>query len=218
LSSHLNLNNLNQIISIKAFLLGLPIGIVFSFALGPVFFSIIKTSLQNGFRSAVWISLGVIIADMTLLGFAYSSVEAFLPKSMDVAFWIQLIGGLVLLGFGIVTIRKKNENTEGVAADSKLIIKNISTGFFLNIINPANFAEWVGIAGLLKTKYHFETYENFSFYSGALLAVLFTELAVAYFAEKLRKFLNPRVMHNINMTAGIIFVITAIWLLMEALL
>jgi threonine/homoserine/homoserine lactone efflux protein len=186
--------------------------------LGPVFFSIIKTSLQNGFRSAVWISLGVIAADITLLAFAYSSVEAFLPKGVDVAFWIQLIGGLVLLGFGIVTIRKKNENTEGVAADSKLIIKNISTGFFLNIINPANFAEWVGIAGLLKTKYHFETYENFSFYGGALLAVLFTELLVAYFAEKLRRFLNPRVMHNINMTAGIIFVITAIWLLGDALL
>jgi threonine/homoserine/homoserine lactone efflux protein len=209
---------LNQIISIKAFLLGLPIGIVFSFALGPVFFSIIKTSLQNGFRSAVWISMGVIIADITLLAFAYSSVEAFLPKTMNVAFWIQLIGGLVLLVFGIVTIRKKSENTEGVAADSKLIIKNISTGFFLNIINPANFAEWVGIAGLLKTKYHFETYENFSFYGGALLAVLFTELVVAYFAEKLRKFLNPKVMHNINVSAGIIFVITAIWLLADVIL
>lgn len=209
---------MNQIFSIKAFLLGLPIGIVFSFALGPVFFSIIKTSLQNGFRSAVWISLGVILADMTLLGFAYSSVEAFLPKGVDVAYWIQLIGGLVLLTFGIVTILKKNENTEGVAADSTLIIKNISTGFFLNIINPANFAEWVGIAGLLKTKYHFETYENFSFYGGALLAVLFTELLVAYFAEKLRRFLNPQVMQNINMTAGIIFVITAIWLLADALL
>jgi threonine/homoserine/homoserine lactone efflux protein len=209
---------LNQIFSIKAFLAGLPIGIVFSFALGPVFFSIIKTSLQNGFRSAVWISLGVIVADITLLAFAYSSVEAFLPKGIDVAFWIQLIGGLVLLTFGIVTIVKKNENTEGVAADSTLIVKNISTGFFLNIINPANFAEWVGIAGLLKTKYHFETYQNFSFYGGALLAVLFTELLVAYFAEKLRRFLNPRVMRNINMTAGIIFVITAIWLLADALL
>jgi threonine/homoserine/homoserine lactone efflux protein len=209
---------LNQLFSIKAFLLGLPIGVVFSFALGPVFFSIIKTSLQNGFRSAVWISLGVILADMALLGFAYSSVEAFLPKSVDVAFWIQLIGGIVLLVFGVVTIRKKVENTEGVAADSKWIVKNMATGFFLNIINPANFAEWVGIAGLLKTKYHFETYENFSFYGGALIAVLFTELLVAYFAERLRKFLNHKVMHNINMIAGIIFVITAIWLLADALL
>jgi threonine/homoserine/homoserine lactone efflux protein len=209
---------LNQLFSIKAFLLGLPIGVVFSFALGPVFFSIIKTSLQNGFRSAVWISLGVILADMALLGFAYSSVEAFLPKSVDVAFWIQLIGGIVLLVFGVATVRKKVENTEGVAADSKWIVKNMATGFFLNIINPANFAEWVGIAGLLKTKYHFETYENFSFYGGALLAVLFTELLVAYFAERLRKFLNHKVMHNINMIAGIIFVITAIWLLADALL
>ena len=209
---------MNQIFSIRAFLSGVPIGIVFSFALGPVFFSIIKTSLQNGFRSAVWISLGVIVADLTLLGFAYSSVEAFLPKGMDVAFWIQLIGGILLLGVGIRTIYKSDENTEGVAADSKLIIKNIATGFFLNIINPANFAEWVGIAGLLKTKYHFETYQNISFYGGALLAVFITELTVAYFAERLREFLNPRMMRNFNWGAGILFILTALWLFIDAFL
>ncbi len=207
---------MNSIFSLKAFFAGIPIGIVFSFALGPVFFSIIKTSLQNGFRSAIWISLGVVVADLTLVGIAYSGVQAFLPEGLDVAFWVQLVGGILLLGMGIFTIRKRAVDTEGVAVDSKLIFKNISKGFFLNIINPANFAEWVGIVGFLKTKYHFQTYENVSFFTGALLSVLATELLVAFFAERLRRFLNPKVMLYVNIVAGIIFIGTSAWLFYEA--
>ena len=117
--------------------------------------------MENGFRSAVYIAIGVIIADMILLGIAYGGIETLLPNNMDVAFWTQLLGGLFLLGIGIATIRKKSQNTEGSLIEpSKLILKNIARGFFLNILNPANFFEWVGAAGVLKSKYHFETFEN----------------------------------------------------------
>ena len=78
-------------------------------------------------------------------------------------------------------------------------------GFFLNIINPANFLEWVGTASVLKTKYHFETFENVSFFVGALLVVFGTELSVAYFASRLRRVLSDRVIQRINMVSGAVF-------------
>ena len=115
-----------QIFSISAFLYGLPVGFAFSFALGPVFFSLIKASLENGFRSAVYIAIGVIVADMILLGIAYGGVQTLLPNNMNVAFWTQLLGGSFLLGIGIATILKKPQNTEGVViVPSKMILKNI---------------------------------------------------------------------------------------------
>ena len=207
-----------QIFSLSAFLYGLPVGFAFSFALGPVFFSLIKASLENGFRSAVYIVLGVIVADMILLGIAYGGVETLLPNNMDVAFWTQLIGGLFLLGIGIATIRKKNQDTEGVViVPSKMILKNIARGFFLNIFNPANFFEWVGAAGVLKSKYHFALYQNISFFTGALLAVFCTGLSVAYFASRLRKVLNEQVMYAINIVTGSIFLCFGVWLLWEAM-
>jgi threonine/homoserine/homoserine lactone efflux protein len=205
--------------SFSAFFYGLPVGFAFSFALGPVFFSLIKASLEYGFRAAISIALGVIAADLVLLGIAYGGVEAFLPKSdMDVTFWVQLLGGLLLISIGLTTILKKRKNTEGVTlTHERRIIKHLSMGFFLNIINPANFFEWIGAASVLKSKYQFETFENVSFFTGALLAVFITELSVAYFATRLRKVLNDRVIYGINVATGVVFVGSGIWLLLEAI-
>lgn len=210
---------MSSYVSVSAFLYGLPVGFAFSFALGPVFFSLIKASLEYGFRAAISIALGVILADLVLLGIAYGGVEAFLPKSdMSVTFWVQLLGGLLLLSIGLATILKKRKNTEGVTlTHERRIIKHLSMGFFLNIINPANFFEWVGAASVLKSKYQFETFENVSFFTGALLAVFITELSVAYFATRLRKILNDRVIYGINVATGAVFVGSGIWLLSEAM-
>ena len=148
----------------------------------------------------------MIVADLVLLGIAYGGVEAFLPKGVDVTFWVQLLGGLLLLILGGATILKKPKNTEGSPlTHERRIIKHLSMGFLLNIINPANFLEWVGTASVLKTKYHFETFENVSFFAGALLAVFGTELSVAYFASRLRRVLSPRLMYRINIVSGLVF-------------
>jgi threonine/homoserine/homoserine lactone efflux protein len=186
--------------------------------LGPVFFSLIKASLQYGFRAAVSIAFGVILADLVLLGIAYGGVEAFLPKSnVNTTFWVQLLGGLLLIGIGGGTILKKRADTEGGTVRSeKRILKNMSIGFFLNILNPANFFEWMGVASVLKSKYHFEVFENVSFFAGALLAVFTTELLVAYFATRLRRILNNRVIHWVNLVTGGVFLISGVWLLWEA--
>ncbi len=206
-----------KIFSLSAFLYGIPVGFAFSFALGPVFFSLIKASLENGFRAAIYIATGVVVADLVLLGIAYGGVETLLPSGMNVAFWTQLFGGVLLIGIAIATIIKKPKNTEGVAIEpTNLIFKNIARGFFLNILNPANFFEWVGAAGVLKSKYQFEVFENVSFFTGALLAVFVTELSVAYFASRLRKVLNERVIYGINIVTGSVFLGFGIWLLWEA--
>ncbi len=206
-----------KLFSLSAFLYGIPVGFAFSFALGPVFFSLIKTSLEHGFKAAIYIALGVVAADLVLLGIAYGGVEALLPTGVDVALWAELFGGLVLIGIAIATITQKTKNTEGVAIKpSNMIFKNIMRGLFLNILNPANFFEWVGAVGVLKSKYHFEAFQNVSFFTGAILAVFITELTVAYFASRLRKVLNNRVIYIINIITGSIFFGFGLWLLWEA--
>lgn len=211
---------MNQpLVSPSAFFYGLPVGFAFSFALGPIFFSLIKASLEHGFRAAVYIAVGVILADLALLVLAYGGLDMFLPREHDatVSFWVQIFGGGLLIGLGLFSLLKKGENTEGVAlVDKTLFWKNIAQGFFFNILNPANFMEWVGTVGLLKTKYHFETYENVSFFSGALLAVFLTELGVAYFASRLRRHLNPRLIRFINILSGLVFIGFGIFLLVLA--
>ena len=205
-------------VSLLAFAYGVPVGFAFSIALGPVFFSLIKSSVEHGFKAALWIACGVILADMCLLAFAYGGVEAFLPtQGFNVAFWAQFAGGLLLLGLGMANFIKKTSDTEGGAVvATRLAWKNLSQGFFLNILNPANFFEWVGTASILKSTYHFDTPQSLSFFAGALLAVFMTEVGVAYFASRLRQWLSVQIMQYINWGSGLLFSAFGLWLLYQA--
>ena len=202
--------------SIKAFLSGIPIGFLFSFALGPVFFTIIKTSLERGFRSTIPITIGVILADLVLLGLAYSGVETLMPQGVDVSFWVDLGGGLFLITLGIITIFNRSKIVKAKEISlTALFFQNLFKGFLLNILNPTNFMEWVGTVGVLKTKYHFEVYQNISFFAGALLCATVTSLAISYFADRLRKVLTAKVLRYINIGSGILFIGFGIWLLIS---
>ena len=100
--------------SATAFLYGIPFGFFFSFGLGPVFFTLIQSSLQYGFRKAAYIIIGVVVADLVMLGIAYSGMSALLPESLDVSFWANLIGGIVLLALGTSFLLKKPNSMSGL--------------------------------------------------------------------------------------------------------
>jgi L-lysine exporter family protein LysE/ArgO len=202
--------------SLTAFLAGIPVGFFFSFGMGPVFFTLIQSSLQYGFRKAAYTIIGVVLADIIMLGIAYSGMSAFLPENLDVSFWASLIGGIVLLVLGTSFLLKKMVETEVQIEDSKLIVQNISKGFFLNILNPSNFMEWVAMAGILKTKYHFVTHENVSFFTAAVSMVILTELAIAFYASKLKGLMTVKTMDSINKVSGVLFIGFGLWFLYEA--
>ena len=118
---------------------------------------------------------------------------------------------------GVSTILKQPQTGKKISIEkSTLIIKNLSKGYLMNIVNPANFMEWVGTAGVLKSKYHFEVYENVSFFTGALISVFLTEVCIVYFAARLRKVLKPPVIRGINIITGILFLGFAVWMFIEA--
>ena len=49
----------------------ISIGFFLSFVLGPVFFVLIETSITKGFRAAISLDLGVILADVFFIVFCY---------------------------------------------------------------------------------------------------------------------------------------------------
>ena len=48
----------------EAILLGIGAGIISSFLTGPVFFAMIKTSIERGFMAGFSLAIGVIISDV----------------------------------------------------------------------------------------------------------------------------------------------------------
>jgi len=46
------------------FIPAIPIGIVLSFTIGPVFFTVIETSISKGVKAAIFLDIGVVISDL----------------------------------------------------------------------------------------------------------------------------------------------------------
>lgn len=59
---------------------GLKLGIVLTFLVGPVFFTIIQTSVERGFWSGVVVSLGVSVSDILYVTICYFGLVQFINK------------------------------------------------------------------------------------------------------------------------------------------
>ncbi|RYD92961.1 MAG: LysE family translocator, partial [Sphingobacteriales bacterium] len=53
---------------IDAIISGIGFGLVLTFLTGPVFFALIKTSIDKGFHAGVALALGVVCSDMVFVG------------------------------------------------------------------------------------------------------------------------------------------------------
>lgn len=194
---------------------GLLIGIPMSFALGPVFFTLIQNSIENGLKSALYIALGVIIGDLFLLFLAFSGVQYLVPNGGSVEFWIQISGAALLFILGLNNIFKKT-TAKYVSAKYKNRLYFLGNGFALNVLNPANFFAWVAVISYAEKVAKYNSNQNVLFYLGVLVAVFTTEMSISVSATKLKKILNDRVIHAINVTTGILFIGFGAFLLIKA--
>jgi L-lysine exporter family protein LysE/ArgO len=198
------------------FFAGIPIGFVMSFALGPVFFSLIHFSLKRGFWSSFYIATGVILADIVLLSAVFSGIELLMPsKNADLHFYVSLLGGLVLIGMGAANFFKKTTIHNVEDSGKRNVFLLILNGFLLNILNPANFLAWLALSTNITQSGSFSFYGQISLYIGCLLGIYATEVAIAYFASLLQRHLNDKRMKIINYTMGIIFVLCGLYLLFQ---
>src|SRR5437879_4586916 len=79
---------------------GIQLGIVLAFLVGPVFFTIIQTSVEKGFWNGALVAMGVSLSDILYVAICYFGLFQFLndpgsKKNMAYA------GGAILIGFGL---------------------------------------------------------------------------------------------------------------------
>ena len=89
-----------------AILEGIKLGGLLSLMIGPVFFALMTTSLAHGFRQSAILALGVLMSDLIYVFVSYLGVQ-FLKKIPAIESYLGLVGGLILIGFGINFMVKK---------------------------------------------------------------------------------------------------------------
>jgi threonine/homoserine/homoserine lactone efflux protein len=193
-------------------LYGLTTGAVMSVMLGTVFFALVQNSIDNGFRSGMLISMGVIVSDILLISLSLLFSSALLPTGGTVEYIVRIAGGVFLIAYGISNLMKKKTIVYPESGPGQ-VLYSMSTGFFLNLLNPGNFIGWTAVSTQLTQVAGYNIYQSIIFYSGALSAIFMTETLIAYGATQLKQFITVRLLRNIDITVGILFLCFAIFLL-----
>jgi threonine/homoserine/homoserine lactone efflux protein len=199
---------------------GTLLGLTLAGLLGPAFFSLVQTSIHRGFKSGFFLAIGIFLSDFSLIFLSYIGVSQIFsaPKNQ---FWVGIIGGIMLIAFGIYTFRHRMKLT----VDGELVVKKtgaltyILKGYFLNIANPSVWLFWVSVVTLnIGTAESEDVHSFFAFFAAALLTVFLTDLLKCFIAFRIKIYLNDKVMKLINHIVGILLFIFGMYLIYNAIL
>jgi threonine/homoserine/homoserine lactone efflux protein len=192
----------------QAIISGLTLGCILALSVGPVIFTIIKQSLNNGHTGGFSFVAGVWLSDIILviISNAFSALVTELLEYKNIIGYIGsaflVIIGIYYLFFKKVTLRTDAEGNT-VPFRKRDMVKIFSSGFFLNTLNPSVFIFWLGTATAF-AKYTFN--ERMLVFLVCLAFNIAADIVKVLLAGKLR---NRLTLHNISLINKISGVILA---------
>ena len=201
---------------IKAIIFGFLYGFILCFTFGPVFFRLIQTSIDNGYKRGILIALGVTVADAILMFFALFGTS-YLPQLKYFDDIISVTGASILFILGFVSIFK--QKTQIIYPTSKLssFLYYFTSGIFLNLLNPSNYLAVFATSAYLVAK-GMTLNERIVFFTLSLLATMIAESLIAFYANKMKRALTEKILKKINQVAGSIFIISGLLILYKQFL
>jgi amino acid exporter len=196
---------------------GVGLGIVLSFLTGPVFFALIKTSIEKGFYAGVSLALGVVISDFIYVALSlYGS--SFLEFENKYRLYIGLSGSVVLLTIGIYYLFKKVKIHYDKTTSGKHFTTYFFKGFLMCILNPSLLLYWISVtSGLISVTGELNAKEIVPFFGSILVTQFSMDTLKAYYANKLRYRIKESTMAWLNKTAGTLIIIFALRLIYSLL-
>jgi threonine/homoserine/homoserine lactone efflux protein len=201
---------------LEALIKGATLGLLLSISVGPVIFSIIKQSLNNGHRGGMAFVLGVSASDIALALVSNMFTQLFSSISTHQTS-IGIAGSIFLIAMGFYFLFFKKVKVDAMGKQvfkqfsKKDIAKIFFSGFFMNILNPAIFFFWMTTS---TTFINHNIEERLVIFITCLVLVLAGDIAKVMLAGKIRNRLTPRNIHIINQVNGCILVffgIALIW-------
>jgi threonine/homoserine/homoserine lactone efflux protein len=171
-------------------------GFLLAFAVGPVFFTLIETSITKGFKAGVFFDLGAMAADIIFILIAYFSTSKILERVKDDP-GLLIFGGAILVAYGIISYIRTAKSLVKIVREhyAVKVKKNLGglflKGFLLNFVNFGVLAGWIGTIIMANALTNSEN-GVFLFLTTVLVTFFLTDLIKITLAKKLKSKMTPR--------------------------
>lgn len=202
---------------IKAIISGIGFGLVLTVITGPVFFALIKTSIEKGFHAGVALALGVVTSDVVFVG-ALLFGSQYIDVSDHAKLIAGVVGAVILFTLGLYYLFKKAE----VNYDNKVPTGINRAGYFLKgflmcIFNPTLLFHWTVVIGAASTTFLVGTPHRSFHIAVMFLTILIVQFGMdttkAFYADKLRDKISVKLIHRLNELAGVALIIASLVLI-----
>lgn len=199
---------------LESIIKGITFGLLLSISVGPVLFSIIKQSLNNGYRGGLAFIIGVSVSDIALVLVSnlftqlFNSLQSFKTE-------IGLSGCVFLISMGIYFLffKKVTVNEEGKQIfkfRKRDYAKIFLSGFFMNTLNPAIFIFWITTSTAVINQ---SINQRIIIFTTCLAWMLGTDILKVFLSGKIRNRLTPHNIHLLNRINGLILIVFGIALI-----
>ena len=197
---------------------GIQLGVVLAFLVGPVFFSIIQTSVEKGFLKGALVALGVSISDILYVVVCYFGLVQFF-QNPQFRTYMAYVGGAILILFGLYYLMVKSRRSlqaDVPVSNERKTYRYIMKGFIINELSPMVLIFWIGTISVASLNFGYSKgLEFFLFFAAVLVTVLATDLMKAYLADKVRALVTPKSIMVMNIILGVVMIgfgVRLIWL------
>lgn len=169
----------------------IPLGILLSFMIGPVFFVLLETGATKGFRAAMSVDIGVILADIVFILIAYFSSYQLLENLSNQP-GLYVLGGTILIIYGIVILLKKDTKKPKPKKMKGTYLGLVVKGFLLNFINIGVLVYWLIVLFVVGPSVNNEPDRLITFFSTVILTYLALDIVKILLAKQLKKKLTEK--------------------------
>ncbi len=200
---------------------GAILGSTLAVLLGPALFALVQTSIHRGFRSGVFLAVGIFFSDITLVFLCFIGALQIISSGQNRLIF-GIIAGSILIIYGVVTfvrhVKLGNGNGKGNGSPKPAWYTFILKGYFLNVANPYVWLFWMTVTVGVTSDYGDNTRSTILFFSGALFMVLLTDILKAFVAKKIKGILKESNLKRLNQIVGVLLFFFGIVLIARALM
>jgi threonine/homoserine/homoserine lactone efflux protein len=192
---------------IDALLKGITLGLLLAISVGPIVFTVIKQSLNNGTAGGLAFIAGISFSDIILVLLANLFTNLFdVLEEHKKALAVVASIFLIIVGIYYLFFKKVKVNAEGSQAlvfRTKDYLKIFTMGFIMNVFNPGIIIFWLTTS---TTFIDDPLDKRVVIFGSALFLALLADVIKVLLANKIRKRLTPKNIHRINQINGVILI------------